>query len=68
MYEKDWTPKQVGRLTFNDLRILTREKAPVDPGLGGSGRIGKAEGLLAIKARLDRERETEEGAWRMADG
>lgn len=68
MYEKNWTPEQVKRMTFNDLRVLTREKAPHDPHLGGGGPIGKAGDLLALKARLDREREAEGEAWRMADG
>lgn len=31
MFEKDWTPEQVGRMTLMDLRILCNEKAPPEP-------------------------------------
>jgi hypothetical protein len=32
MFEKDWTPEQVGRLTMNDLRVLVQDQAPPERG------------------------------------
>jgi hypothetical protein len=64
MYQKDWTPEQIGKLTVNDLVILTRKRAPVDPAGGGTGELRSVDEVLALQARLAAQRAGEAEAWK----
>lgn len=52
--EKDWTREQIGRLTLMDLRLLSAEHAPPEPGeaIAGATRITSAAELRAVRDRL----------------
>jgi hypothetical protein len=64
MYQKDWTPEQIGKLTVNDLMILTRKKPPADSYAGGTGEVRSVDEVLALQARLVAERAAEAEAWK----
>jgi hypothetical protein len=65
MFEKDWTPEQVGRLTLGDLRILVHEKPPPEPASGERPAISRdmapaerAQAIRDYKARLLAKRDS----------
>lgn len=60
MREKDWTRAQIGRLTLNDLRVLTLEDAPAEPGdtLGGGGKVTTMADFEAVRAARRQEAES----------